>query len=217
MTSFTGPIAYTAPQTMHYSGGVIKPYTTVGNSYVEIVTFNVVGCQRKGMKLTATTNDLTFLIEGAGDATGLLGWYSMGEFTIKAGDSHLIVLDTAVIVVRISVKPAVAGVNGTASGAVFLTDFSATVRSTFAYESITVTNASAVGFTRATMDSSLEVMLTVEDNPIRYRCDGVAPTTTEGHELQSGDALKLSSVVDSLNFKCIAVGGNAKLRISYSR
>jgi hypothetical protein len=217
MTSLTNNVAIVIPYNQTYSGGLMVPYTTVGNSYVEIATFNVVGCARKGIRLAAATNDLTFLIEGAGDQTGATGWYSMGECTIVAGQSHVLVFDTAIIVMRVSVKPAVGGAHGTAAGAVFLTDFSATIRSTFEYESLTITNAATVGFTRATMDSALEVMLTVEDNPIRYRCDGVAPTTTEGHLLQSGDALKLTSVVDALNFKCIASGGNAKIRVSYSR
>jgi hypothetical protein len=84
------------------------------------------------------------------------------------------------------------------------------------YGSLTVTNAAIVTLDRVKLYRVVNCTITVEGNPIRFRVDGGEPTISEGHLLQDGDGLVIDSGVDSLNFKCIATGAPATLRVTYS-
>lgn len=92
----------------------------------------------------------------------------------------------------------------------------------FAYESLTVTNGAAVGFTAATRTpstgaSATEALLTLETAQIRWRADGTDPTTTEGHIMDAGQKLDLQGVQTINGFRAIATGGNATLKVSFQR
>jgi hypothetical protein len=123
------------------------------------------------------------------------------------------------VLYRVSVKPAVAGAHGSCTWQLILNDqvLSAEYRGAFTYESLTITSGAAVPLTLATFDGALTANITVENNPIRVRWDGTAPTTTEGHLLQSGDQLKLDFTADIWHFKAIATGADSKLRVTYSK
>jgi hypothetical protein len=56
------------------------------------------------------------------------------------------------------------------------------------YESISVGGA-AVGLTAAKVAGHRSVLITVEGATVRFRLDGVDPTTSEGHLLNAGDVL----------------------------
>lgn len=74
------------------------------------------------------------------------------------------------------------------------------------YESITV-STTAIGVTGSLMSkgaNAAEVaFITLETANIRFRIDGTAPTTTEGHQLKAGQNLQLSSASDIRNFLAI--------------
>ena len=60
------------------------------------------------------------------------------------------------------------------------------------YEALTVA-ATAVPFTAATFANRDHLHFTVEAGAVRLRVDGTAPTASEGHELEVGDAGVLES------------------------
>jgi hypothetical protein len=164
-----------------------------------------------------TTNNLLFKFEYTRDA---VTWVtSIEDYPIAAaGNAQLSTIRQAVQY-RVSVKPAVAGAHGSCtwilsvSGIIIPPEY----RSAFNYESLTITNAAAVALTPATAQGAFTANITVEDNPIRVRWDGTAPTTSEGHLLQSGDSLKLDFTADIWKFRAIATGANSKLRVTYSK
>lgn len=87
------------------------------------------------------------------------------------------------------------------------------------FESITVTG-SAVGFTAANLKSDTskvwKVFLTLETAEIRFRLDGTAPTSAEGHIMSSGDTLELTDPDGISNFKAIKTGGTSGvLKVTY--
>ena len=64
-------------------------------------------------------------------------------------------------------------------------------------------------------------LITVEDDQVRFRTDGTAPTSSEGHLLEVGDALNWYST-ENVNWysvlftvQFIRVTGDAKLKITY--
>ena len=73
------------------------------------------------------------------------------------------------------------------------------------YSTLTVTNSAQVVSTAASpamVSQAQGAVMTVETAPIRYRDDGTAPTSTEGHLLMPGDVLKYDSwTVPSQNWK----------------
>ncbi len=94
--------------------------------------------------------------------------------------------------------------------------------SPFAYETITVADT-AVGLTSATYKPSekffaVKAILTLETAQIRFRIDGTAPTSTEGHLLEVGEILTLESYDEISKFKAIRTGGTSgTLRVTYLR
>ena len=193
------------------------PYTTSDNGYVVLDTVDCWQYTQKGFGFLATTNALTVKLEVA-PLPGSPVSVTLGTVDLTPGINRSIVLESMFANMTFSVKPKVAGQHGTLAGSVYLSqDPISTRMSPIGYESIAVTNAAAVGFTVATADSAVEAFVTVEDNPIRVRWDGTAPTTSEGHILQSGDTLILTGGFDLYNFKAIATTSSAAvLKVTYS-
>jgi hypothetical protein len=90
-------------------------------------------------------------------------------------------------------------------------------RAAFAHESITATSGAAKSLTAATYLDATRANITVEDNNVRVCWDGTTPTSTTGHLLQNGDSLTMDLTADIYHFKVIATGGNAVLKVTYSR
>lgn len=89
------------------------------------------------------------------------------------------------------------------------------VESFTAYESITVA-ATALGLTAASINNKNLAFLTLETAEIRYRLDGTAPTSAEGHLLEPGDVLELFGSNVLANFKAIRTGATSGvLKCSY--
>jgi hypothetical protein len=198
--------------------GSLNDYTTVGNAYVEVGEVETIGMVKKRFQFTATTKDLTVKLTGHLDPTATATAVTIGEFTILAGDTHVVLVETMYGAIMVDVKPTVAGQHGKLTTYYYMDATEhVPVRQSFAKESITVTNAAAIGFTRDTLDSALEVLVTVEDNPIRVWYDGSTPTTAVGHLLSAGDSILLTGGISALNFLAIATGANATLRVTYSR
>ena len=85
-----------------------------------------------------------------------------------------------------------------------------------AYESVTVAAAS-IGFTAGTYGAATHAFATCETAQIRFRIDGGAPTTTEGHILNPGDSVKLNSAADIAAFRAIRTGATSGvLKVTYS-
>ena len=93
----------------------------------------------------------------------------------------------------------------------------------FAYESLSVTSGAAVGCTSATYapasgaPPASRAYVTVENAQIRFRTDGTAPTTTEGHIVNPGTALELLGIGNIIGFKAIATSATATLKVTYER
>jgi hypothetical protein len=84
-----------------------------------------------------------------------------------------------------------------------------------AFETITVTNAHAESLTSATYGSSTKAFISVAQNSVRVRWDGVAPTTSIGHLCEIGAMIELSGH-DITHFQAIAVGTDSILSVTYS-
>ena len=89
------------------------------------------------------------------------------------------------------------------------------------YESITVNTA--VGFTAAKIVRAISgtgrqadfALVTVETDQIRYRLDGVAPTSSEGHLVSTGSSFELNGALMIQNFLAIKVTNNATIKCTY--
>lgn len=94
----------------------------------------------------------------------------------------------------------------------------------FAYEAIAVSTV-AIGFTAATFqpDNQLparRAIITVEDNVIRLRYDGTSPTSTEGHQVATGERFDVWDLVNLRNLKMIqdsTAGGAADVKVTFER
>jgi len=85
----------------------------------------------------------------------------------------------------------------------------------FAYESVTVTNTSTT-LTASTYLNASRAFMTVETAAVRYRVDGAAPTSAEGHLLNIGDVLTLIGLQTIRNFKAIRTGATSGvLKVTY--
>jgi len=91
----------------------------------------------------------------------------------------------------------------------------------FEYESLTI-GTSAISLTPTKYRSSSDnekakrAVITCENAPIRYRYDGGAPTSTEGHTMNPMDAIVLNSSQNIANFKAIRKGAtDGKIFITY--
>lgn len=191
--------------------------TTSTNAYVVMGTMIVAGYIAVTNSITVTTNDLLFKFEYTRDG---VTWYSsISDYPIAAGNTATLSAVRNAYMYRVSVKPAVNDTHGsyewvlTTSSVVLPPEY----RSAFAYESIDVTSAHAEGFTIATMDGAVAANITVENNSVRARWDGTDPETDEGHLLAPGDQIKLDFTADLYHFRAIATGGDAILRVTYSR
>ena len=195
----------------------VSTYTTTVDTYAVIDTFAVACNPGIHDTLTVATNNLLFKFEYTRDG---VNWLTVIEdYPVAAAATAYLTAVRNAIMYRVSVKPAVAGNHGSVTWILVnnQTIIPPEYRAAFAYESATVTNAAAVSLTSTTYNGAMTANITVEDNPIRVRWDGTAPLTTEGHLLQSGDTLKLDFTADIYHFKAIATGGNAKIRVTYSR
>ena len=88
------------------------------------------------------------------------------------------------------------------------------------YEKITVTNGVAIGLTASklvTERKPISVFITVEDNQIRWRADGINPPPPEGHLSNPSASFTLEGIGILSNIKFIATGSDAVLRVSYRR
>lgn len=91
------------------------------------------------------------------------------------------------------------------------------------YESITVPTG-VVGFTATKIKptsglySGIEAdfaMVTVESNSIRYRLDGIDPSSSEGHLTAASDGFELHSATLIRNFKTTRVTSDATIKCTY--
>lgn len=96
-------------------------------------------------------------------------------------------------------------------------------REPYDYESITV-SASVVTLTASKLSPTdgtppaASALLSLETAAIRYRLDGVDPTSSEGHLLASGDVLLLENITALRQFKAIKdTGVDGVLSVSYFR
>lgn len=96
------------------------------------------------------------------------------------------------------------------------------VMEAFAYESLTVTSAAAVGFTSATIvptnaPSVKAAECTTETASIRYRYDGTNPTTTEGHVRAQDSTFTIYGVNNVRRWRAIASSSTATIKCTYLR
>jgi len=95
-------------------------------------------------------------------------------------------------------------------------------RNVVAYATLTVSNVGAgVGLSSASTPITTKTkraIITVETDQVRWRGDGTAPSSTEGHLLNNGDSLQFldanyESLLRAILF--IRVTADAKLKITY--
>lgn len=106
--------------------------------------------------------------------------------------------------------------------------FAAPVNYVYDYETITV-GTSAVGLTASKINKlsptastkgaiKTLVIISVEGANIRYRIDGIAPTSTVGDLVYAGDRITFDDYYDAYNFKAIrdsAAATDATLQVQY--
>ena len=83
----------------------------------------------------------------------------------------------------------------------------------FGYESISV-GSSPVEVADSVRSGRSRALITVEDDQIRFRSDGPAPTSSEGHLVDVGSSIILESAEELVNFKAIRVTTDAVLRVT---
>lgn len=84
------------------------------------------------------------------------------------------------------------------------------------YEALTI-GSTAVALTPAVYGSAKRALITVETAQIRFRFDGTAPTSAEGHIADPGDIIYLTSNADIAAFRAIrSTSVDAKIRCTYS-
>lgn len=214
-TGLTAKISSQGPVGGIQSGGFFLPFSTDSTSYVEVATFSTVNVVTMRYLLTATGVDMDVKIVGNISRTGSVT-LTLGECTLTPNLAHVFILDTACHSVIVYAKVHSTGTGGLVGGYSGI-NWNSFRETTYNFEELVVTNAATIGCTRSKATNVFTATITVEDNPVRFRTDGGDPTTTSGHLLQAGDVLKISSMFDVLNFKIIAVSGDAKLAISYAR
>jgi len=82
------------------------------------------------------------------------------------------------------------------------------------FEAITVSTV-AVGLTETKVADAKAVMITSEDGPVRYRVDGETPTSTDGHEMWTGQTFWLRDTAITLFRSIRQSSTDAKLRVTY--
>lgn len=89
------------------------------------------------------------------------------------------------------------------------------IRLAHAYEAISVT-ATAVGLTAAKAQRANRAFITAETAQMRFRYDGTAPESSEGHLLEIGDSLIIEGTQNLENFKAIKTGATSgALKVTY--
>jgi hypothetical protein len=85
----------------------------------------------------------------------------------------------------------------------------------FAYESITVADT-AKSLTAATYTTGVKkAFITLETAQIRWRIDGTAPTSAEGHLLETTQSLTLNGYSQIVLFKAIRTGSSGTIKVTY--
>ena len=84
---------------------------------------------------------------------------------------------------------------------------------TIGYQSRTV---SSTAVSLSPTSGAIRAVISVEDADVRFRSDGDAPTTSEGHILFINDIVILESAADLASFQAIRDGAvDATLKVSY--
>ena len=83
----------------------------------------------------------------------------------------------------------------------------------FGYESMTV-STTAVGITDSVRSGRDRALITVETDEVRFRTDGGAPTSSEGHIAAAGSSIVLDSAEELVNFLAIRVTSDATLKVT---
>ena len=86
-----------------------------------------------------------------------------------------------------------------------------------AYGKIWVTPATVKQLSSIYRNTAGAVFITVELNNIRYRIDGGNPDANDGHPVVAGQNIWLTDARSILNFRMIAVGGGARVIVTYYR
>lgn len=88
------------------------------------------------------------------------------------------------------------------------------------FETITVATTAAVSFNATSIsptsgplknNNCREVFTTLEIANIRFRIDGVDPTSTTGHKLVDGENVTIRNIDDIKNFRAIMIDTSATL------
>lgn len=92
----------------------------------------------------------------------------------------------------------------------------------FAFENLTITDGStsltATKYTQSDGNYAKRALITCETAQIRYKYNGDAPTSSEGHILNVNSSLTIIGATNIRNFRAIRTGTtSAKLMISYER
>ena len=90
------------------------------------------------------------------------------------------------------------------------------------YESLTIDNTvGGVGLTSTKLTTTpkpIRVIITIEAATLRYRYDGTAPLSSEGHILNANDVLIVEGISNMKNLKMIrTTTTSATVRVSYER
>lgn len=100
------------------------------------------------------------------------------------------------------------------------------LRQGFAHETLTVTNASlpltatvyAPAASTQTTGKAQRALITANDQPIRFRYDGGAPTVAIGHKLGIGESIVITGYVNITNFRAIKEGAtDCNMAVTYER
>ena len=92
--------------------------------------------------------------------------------------------------------------------------------SPYAFESVTANNANqsltAATYTSTGAKSAKAFIGPLESGQVRWRIDGTAPASDEGHLLEIGQTLVLENLDQIENFKVIRTGSaNGTLKVTY--
>jgi hypothetical protein len=82
------------------------------------------------------------------------------------------------------------------------------------YEKISVTTLAVFSPDPLLIDNATALLLTVENNSIRFRLEGT-PSSTEGHLIIAGSNLYLTDKASIRNLAMIGIGGTATVYITY--
>lgn len=93
-------------------------------------------------------------------------------------------------------------------------DFSDDKSDPISYGSVAVNNIIAVSLP-IIPNTAQQAHITLETNSIRFRVDGIDPTASDGHLLEVGDNVFFKNRKSLTQFKAIAVGKPATIRVTY--